>query len=277
MNTDTPATTQLYDQAEWSVRQAFVQLIERACKELGIQCTWLSDYWIAELVKGEKRAYMYGYNFSLNNTAVSRILDDKAATSEVLLRQGVSAIHHHIIRPMPSRATSDVANDVLAIVQFPLVLKPSNSTGGDDVLRCEDHTELIAAVDSLRTRFPELAVSDFHVIAHEYRVIILDGQPQLCFEKIRTQGWRHNLGQGAQPAIISDVALQAKLTDLAASAMKAAQARLGAVDIVEIDGTYLVLEINSGIMLSHFSRHDQKHAEISERIYNAILRSCLDL
>ena len=68
-------------------------------------------------------------------------------------------------------------------------------------------------------------------------------------------GWKHNLGEGSAPQIVEEGPLSKLLVKLARAAQQAINIRFAAIDIVEVAGQYLVLEINSGVMMEYFIRH----------------------
>ncbi len=84
--------------------------------------------------------------------------------------------------------------------------------------------------------------------------------------------WRHNLGKGGTPRMldIADPGI-ADALDLARAAAAHTNLRFGSVDIAIVDGTPLVLEINSGVMLEHLSDAASDGAALTDRIYHAVL------
>ena len=81
--------------------------------------------------------------------------------------------------------------------------------------------------------------------------------------------WKHNLRTGATPEIIKNK----KLEKLAIKATKAINIKFASIDIVEVENQFLVLEINSGIMMESFAKYSQKNYDIAKDIYKkAILK-----
>ena len=106
----------------------------------------------------------------------------------------------------------------------------------------------------MSTRRKTIALSPFLEISAEYRVILLDGQPKLVFEKKRHgKQWRHNLKYGSAPEVITDRTLYKELVALAITTLDALQGRLAAIDIIDTPDGYKIMEVNSGITLSLFS------------------------
>jgi len=87
--------------------------------------------------------------------------------------------------------------------------------------------------------------------------------------------WKHNLGQGATPVMVQDVQLIETLTALALRATQAIGIQFASVDIIKTGDHYLVLEINSGIMMEFFSQMDAQHYAIAKGIYQEAITSML--
>jgi len=88
--------------------------------------------------------------------------------------------------------------------------------------------------------------------------------------------WKHNLGMGAQPTVYAaDDEGIAAAAQLAPRAMAALGARFGSVDIVQVAGEDLVLEVNAGVMLEHAVGWHPDGDALAHRIYGAALDAAL--
>lgn len=80
--------------------------------------------------------------------------------------------------------------------------------------------------------------------------------------------WKSNLGKGAKPKIIKNSELSKKLSELAEKATKTLNINFASVDIIEtIDNQFLILEINSGIMMENFVENMPEKVNKVEKIY----------
>jgi len=88
--------------------------------------------------------------------------------------------------------------------------------------------------------------------------------------------WRHNLGHGATPVLITDP--DQSICDLAIEAVNALKMRFCSVDIIETDnGEFIVLEVNSGVMMDSFiSSQDSRYRDIARSIYTDAILSSLE-
>jgi hypothetical protein len=97
---------------------------------------------------------------------------------------------------------------------------------------------------------------------------------EVLMEKVLAPGeripltWKHNLGQGAAAQIINDKALLEKLSDLAVKAVEVVNANFASVDIIISGGKYLVLEINSGIMMENLASLNENNYQTAKNIYD---------
>jgi glutathione synthase/RimK-type ligase-like ATP-grasp enzyme len=86
--------------------------------------------------------------------------------------------------------------------------------------------------------------------------------------------WRHNLGAGAQAIVLEqDDARVAACIAIAIAAARSIEMRFGAIDVVNVDGVWKVLEINSGVMMETLNR---SHPELVNSAYGAALDLIFD-
>ena len=84
----------------------------------------------------------------------------------------------------------------------------------------------------------------------------------------RMLNWRHNLESGAEPLLLDKGETREACIALAIKAARAIGIRFASVDVVRVQGTWKVLEINSGVMMESLSKH---HPELVYATYNAAL------
>lgn len=66
--------------------------------------------------------------------------------------------------------------------------------------------------------------------------------------------WKHNLVGGAHPVVITDAQLLEILTSLGQRCAAELNIHFASIDIIEVEGQLLILEVNSGVMMEHFAR-----------------------
>jgi len=80
--------------------------------------------------------------------------------------------------------------------------------------------------------------------------------------------WRHNLDAGSRPMLLHRGEIRDTCVALAAKAAGTIGVRFASVDIIGVDGRWLVLEINSGVMMESLGR---LHPELVHAAYEAAL------
>jgi glutathione synthase/RimK-type ligase-like ATP-grasp enzyme len=61
--------------------------------------------------------------------------------------------------------------------------------------------------------------------------------------------WRHNLDAGAEPVLLQQGAVRERCVEIAIKAAKSIDMRFGSIDVVQVDGSWRILEIDSGVMM----------------------------
>jgi glutathione synthase/RimK-type ligase-like ATP-grasp enzyme len=84
----------------------------------------------------------------------------------------------------------------------------------------------------------------------------------------RMLNWRHNLDSGSQPVLLESGDIRATCIALAVKAARAIGIRFASVDVVHAGGRWLVLEINSGVMMESLGRF---HPDLVTAAYEAAL------
>lgn len=277
-----------------NAKRFLVTALREEAARRSLTCTTFSADWIVRLSSGDRHATVMGYHFPLNSAPAAMLAGDKAAASEALAHAGVPCIEHRLfLRPALSGYVGADGNwaAMLAYAQQHdghLVVKPNQGTGGQQVSRVRSVLELESVVHTLFANHRSLAFSPFHVIAREVRLVMLDGVCKLAYEKVRASDapnddapndaasnnnavaeWRHNLGLGATPHLLDPP--PRVLVERAQAAMRALGLRFASVDVVEVEGSWQVLEVNAGVMMETFAEQSETHAARASAIYGAAL------
>lgn len=193
-----------------------------------------------------------------------------------------------------------------------LVIKNNSGTGGIDVYKVETVDELYQVTTKLFQIFRTIAVSPFIEIKNEYRIIVSNKKIKVVYQKIRPfiigngkdniatlikkkyqelknyqefeldyilkenefllLNWKHNLAQGAIPQLVTDLDVLNNLTYLANLCIDKLDINFASIDIVFDGQSYMVLEINSGVMMEKFASYNEEFYQIAKEIYkDAIL------
>ena len=165
-------------------------IIEDICNEEGINYKLLSKDWVLMLEKNNMTRFISGYKFDSNSHALGTILDDKYALYEILKEKNIPIIEHKIIySPTNKLSYATGCNTYEYVQQYfkannnNIVIKPTDGTCGNNVYHIQNINELTSTLDSLFVKHHSLCMCPYYEIENEYRVILLNGEIQLCYEK----------------------------------------------------------------------------------------------
>lgn len=168
-----------------------VEALRLITAERDIEFSSFSHDWILRLHRNDSSHYIYGYNFDLNPASAALISNDKSALSDVLQKHAIPHVEHILfLKPSLfdyigtdgnwSRAMQYVQN-----TDYPIVCKSNKGTGGNNVFKVNNQTELEAAFQEIHMSTRGLVLSPYYPIEAEYRVILLQGEELLCYKKQR--------------------------------------------------------------------------------------------
>jgi glutathione synthase/RimK-type ligase-like ATP-grasp enzyme len=80
--------------------------------------------------------------------------------------------------------------------------------------------------------------------------------------------WRHNLDAGTEPVLIDDGEVRSACVKLASDAARAIGITFASIDLVRVDSSWQVLEINSGVMMEALGK---LYPELVQATYDAAL------
>ncbi len=305
-------------------QRIFLEALRSYCTRHGIAIEVRSDGWVVVMQREAQRRCAFGYDVGLNSAVAHRIANDKAATSEILSAAGIACVPHTLfLSPEMNEYVSRPGSwtPMLALLaENPrgVVVKPNEGTTGESVFMVTNPPALELAVARVFAAHLSLAISPRVDILDEVRVVVLDGEALIVYDKSRPsvtgdgehsllelalaatplaqrstvlpgmigdlgkadldavipQGerrllnWRHNLDSGAQPVLLTEGDTRKACVALALQAAHAIGIRFASVDVVEVDGVWQVLEINSGVMMEALSR---RHPELVEAAYHSAL------
>jgi glutathione synthase/RimK-type ligase-like ATP-grasp enzyme len=111
-----------------------------------------------------------------------------------------------------------------------------------------------------------LTTEQLKAIDDDFSAAELDAVPPAGERRILN--WRHNLDSGAAPALLADGKTRNTCIALATRAAQAVRIRFASIDVVHADGTWQILEVNSGVKMEALGRHAP---ELVEAAYTAAL------
>lgn len=278
-------------------RRALTESLHRYCDKQNYELCCFSDNWIFQITAPHKTHFLYGNDLGLNSAAVNKICKDKAATSQLLNHNKIPALAHHLIthprqinygalRGAAARQQGDVQNwekieKLFKSFNQDMVCKLNDGYGGKQILRAQTHDQLTRHINALFEHGRAIALSPFIKIDSETRFIILEGETLLAYEKIpspqpetASPSWQHNLSAGAAVKFhCADSPAIAQTQALAHQAARVLNIRFAAIDVIMHHGAPQILEINSGITLSHVARWSEDPCALIDHIYHSALNT----
>ena len=257
-----------------SSERVFVQAIRRYCAAHDIAVDVRPGGWLIAMRRGDQRHFAFGYDIGLNSAIAHRLANDKSATAEALMLEGVPCIPHHLFlnpklgKHVVGPAWRDAMLELLAGHPQGVVVKPNEGTSGRAVFKVTTEAELDHAASEVFAMSTGLVISPYVAIEDEVRVVLLDDAPLIVYSKQRGMDWRHNLDAGAKPVLLENGEVRTACVQLAIAAARAIGITFASIDVVRVDGTWRVLEINSGVMMEALAK---LHPELVQATYDAAL------
>lgn len=260
---------------------SYHQILDEICQENQIDLTWLSSDWLAVLQKNGQKRQVLGYGkFDLNPAAASMAADDKYVTFDILRHFDVPVIEHAMLYEadnhktyVAGRNTPEYIAEYFTKHNNHIVIKPNAGQCGMGISQITDLKQVPAALDEVFRQSFSASLCPFYEIEHEYRVVVLDGEARLIYQKNRQDDWRFNLSQGASVSQVTDEALRETLTVLARSAAKAIGLRFCSVDIIKTTSDELmIIEVNSGVAIVHYLEQFPDDYEKVKAIYHDVIQ-----
>jgi len=254
--------------------RVFVRAIRAYCARHGIAIDVRADGWLIAMTHDGRRHFAFGYDIGLNSAIAHRLANDKSAASEVLALAGLPCIAHRLfLNPKLGAHVVGVAwrEAMLGLLHDNpqgVVVKPNEGTSGRSVFKVKTETELDDAAGEVFSMSTGLVISPYVEIEDEVRVILLDDVPRIVYSKQRGPDWRHNLDAGARSVLMDEGDTRAACVDLAIDAAHAIGIAFASIDLVRVDGSWRVLEINSGVMMEALAK---LHPELVQATYDAAL------
>jgi len=167
------------------------KVVQTYCAEHGFDVEFGLDGWLMVMSKGRVKHHIYGYDVGLNSSVVHRIANDKSATAEILRASGIDCVPHELFmnhnqfKYVPRGGHWARMLAMLGDHPDGLVLKPNEGTCGNLVFKVASDLALEQAAEAIFAANQNLAVAPYLDIDREVRVVLLDRQPLVVYEKQR--------------------------------------------------------------------------------------------
>lgn len=255
--------------------RALIEALQNAHLKSSIEFKLFSDDWLIKLDKDDQTRFIFGYAFDINSQASAVIAADKVACYLLLADGKLAAVPHYLLSTVVKPEIDRDYLETLFKANSSLVLKPTDGSRGDLVIKVGDPDELLKHT-VMNTRIDSWTVSPHIEIKKEIRLVVLNGVVQLAYEKFdppSINGLKmFNLNLGASVVGINIKNISEDVTALARDAIKSIGLTLGAVDVVfDADNAPSILEINSGFSLEHFALNSEANRAEVVAFYELVI------
>ena len=161
-------------------------IIYEICNEENINIESYCDSYCFKLSKNNKFTYIYDNIFENNSSSLYKILKDKSAVYELLNKHNIPCIEHFYFFSKV-KIDDQLENNLKShLNQYKkLVLKHNEGMSGNDIYFIDNSNDLISKSKRIFNKYQSLCVSPFYNFLHEYRIVVLNGDVKLVFDKIR--------------------------------------------------------------------------------------------
>ncbi len=255
-----------------------VKVLKKYAKKHNLKIVLFSGDWIIELENSnKKRFFIFGLDLGLNSSSTKLLVRDKVGLYNVLKYHKIPILEHKLFLKPGSLGTKKEGQWGEMIKFFKknkqsIVCKPNAGGGGIDIFLAQNQNELEKSVTELFKKYRAIAFSPYVKIENEYRITVLDDEVLLVYKKVKKENdFQFNLSKGAFGKVVKDKKVLEELSYLALKATKTIGLRLANVDVISVNGKFMIMEINSGLMFEHFVKQGEKEKQIAEKIYEKIL------
>lgn len=290
----------------------YSDLIKEICEEENIKYSLVSNGWVRILDKNNKTRFIQGYKFDLNTSALANIFDDKFACFDVLNHFHIPIVFCHLLY---KNYDEENLKTLFLKYNKDVVIRANNGTCGRSVFHVLTWDDLIKTLDKLFVSNYSVSLSPFYNIKTEYRIIVLKGKIKLIYGKKRPvvigdgkknlqtlleefnynyfknkkienrvplkgevceYGWQFNLSRGSVSFIVDNHEVINILSKLVNDIIEKINIQFGSIDIIDVDGNYMVIEINSGVMMDNFMLQQKEGRKIAKSIYKEAIEACFE-
>ena len=238
-----------------------ISALIRAGKKIDIACSVIEKTDIKRLasfdglfIRTTTQLNNYSYEFALAADRLGMpVIDDPQSilrcSNKVFLKEVLERAHLHM--PKSWLITSGNLNEMAASLALPLVLKIPDGSFSRGVFKIENTDAFLAKAHLLLEKSYVLVAQEFMPTSYDWRVGVLDGRPLFACKYFMSRGhwqiYNHKSNNKVDSGDFETVPLTevpANVLDAAIRASLSVGNGLYGVDIKEIDGRALIIEVN---------------------------------
>lgn len=241
----------------------FLNFIHSAGKEMGITFEEVNPGLVYKAKCQDKSFFMHGNDIGLNSSSSVQLAKNKDLTFSILDKENINAIpHYFLLNPNSIYRKENIYNIAEKLFlenNSNVVIKPSDSSEGKHCYHITHIDDLRLYLKIIFTEGYNVCLSPFLESELEYRVVVLDHKPQLCFAKRRLNSWKHNLtGGNAFAEEVLNPLLKAELFQLSIEVSKIMGLRFCSIDFFLVKDVLNILEVNSTVYLAGYIQSSEE-------------------
>lgn len=145
-------------------------------------------------------------------------------------------------------------------INFPIISKTAQGSLGSGVFMTKNQKDLKKIVENANTEGKNFIYQKYYPISHDYRVLVVSGKALGAMKRIASDNeWRTNISLGGTAYKISSLESK-KIKRLAEKVSKKMNFDYAGVDVLEYQGKYHVIEVNS---LAQFEGFESAYSKMN--------------
>jgi len=256
-----------------------MRALAQACEALSLPYKAVDEYgdFLAVTINGADR-YFVNTRTPLNDEGVGEVCVNKVYTYMLLkdelpmpeTRSYIDpSVDGMLLKYVNHGSVKEIVADIEHAFTFPVILKMNAGSQGKHVYKCDSLRKVARSIKSVFNKkqrnydFSVLAQAYIDV-AHEYRVLLLDGEIVLLYEKVVAEKGKnlsplHN--EGGKAVVITDESIHQSVKTIIEGSPHLKQMRWIGLDVAQdAEGKWWILELNTHPGFSYFIRDNGEAA-----------------
>jgi len=251
-------------------------LYSKIAKEMDLDITFTEEWGTIGYVttKNGDHFFFYGADIGLNPSSLTEICNDKTVCSHILSRLGYPSPQQMVYISSSyaekslkdynytlQATTNDEITHFIAKNNPPFIIKPNKGSQGRDVKKVNCSEDVLPTLDQFY-QSDELYLIQSFCPGHEYRLVVLDGDTILAYQKKSKNSdsfySTNNLSQGAEALSIDEKHIASEYSDICKNISMNIGLRFFGIDLIcsnieRFDKNFTIIEINSKPGFKHYA------------------------
>lgn len=269
----------------------YIFALIKACKKLNIEYRFVDEYSnFLEVNINNRWQYFIGTRTPFNNETLASICLNKFYTylllkDELPMPKTIGYLDPDTILDLKKylkfKSKKEIVKDIQNEFEFPMIVKMNSGAQGKHVYKCDSPRKIMKSLKAIFNKKHKnydfsLLAQQFLNIENEYRVILLDGEIILLYEKVSKEKNRnlsplHN--EDGKAVLINDDSIYKKISEIVNNSPHLKQMSYIGLDIAkDFDNNWWVLELNTHPGFSYFIRDngDGELVKMYEKVLNKL-------